>query len=183
MFFYARGKRQTSGDVIEEKLSVKSSDSGKLDDPHIGKDVEKKLEKPRWLGGELYVSNKEQKRILKNLGAHYKKSMELAQSLLTDIVEIWWRIEDTSKDADPITDGPDSYNLADLLLLAKYDVVLKFNSCCPNNIISELIIKLQGIADYAMKLILYRLLKMKINRNLLAVQMSTKHYRRTKTLS
>ncbi|XP_059351801.1 uncharacterized protein LOC130690484 [Daphnia carinata] len=114
-----RGKRQTSGGVTEEKLSVKSSDSGKLGDPRIVKDVGKKLEKPRWLGGELYVSNKEHKRILKNLGAHYKKSMELAQSLLTDIVEIWWRIEDTSKDADPITDGPDSYNLADLLLLAK----------------------------------------------------------------
>lgn len=89
------------------------------------KDVERKLEKQRWLGSELHVLNKEQKRILTNLGAHYRKSIELAQSLLTDIVEIWWRIEDTNKDADPITEGPDSYNLADLLLLAKYEICAK----------------------------------------------------------
>lgn len=84
-------------------------------------DVEKKLEKHKeLLDKEINKSNKELKRILKNLGANYKKSVELAQSLLTDIVDIWSRIEDTSKDADPISDGPDSYNLADLLLLAKF---------------------------------------------------------------
>jgi hypothetical protein len=83
-------------------------------------DVEKKLEKHKeLLDKEMSKSNQELKKILKDLGANYKKSVELAQSLLSNIVDVWSRIEDTSKDADPISDGPDSYNLADLLLLAK----------------------------------------------------------------
>ncbi|EFX82515.1 hypothetical protein DAPPUDRAFT_101084 [Daphnia pulex] len=82
-------------------------------------DVEKKLEKHKeLLDKEMSKSNQELKKILKHLGANYKKSVELAQSLLSNIVDVWSRIEDTSKDADPISDGPDSYNLADLLLLA-----------------------------------------------------------------
>ena len=113
---------------INAEPSARSTDSDVIGEPSLVLfvDVEKKLEKHKeLLDKEINKSNKELKRILKNLGANYKKSVELAQSLLTDIVDIWSRIEDTSKDADPISDGPDSYNLADLLLLAKFVITHK----------------------------------------------------------
>lgn len=66
--------------------------------------VEKKLEKHKeLLDKEMSKSNEKLKKILKHLGANYKKSVELAESLLSNIVDLWSRIEDTSKDADPIS--------------------------------------------------------------------------------
>jgi len=113
-----RGNRQ---ELSKEKPSARSADPDLIGEPLVlFVDVEKKLVKHKeLLDKEIDKSNKELKRILKHLGANYKKSVELAQNLLADIVDMWSRIEDASKDADPISDGPDSYNLADLLLLAK----------------------------------------------------------------
>jgi hypothetical protein len=70
-------------------------------------DVEKKLEKHKEpLDKEMSKSNEKLKKILKYLGDNYKKSVELAESLLSNIVDLWSRIEDTSKDADPISEDP-----------------------------------------------------------------------------
>ncbi len=116
-----RGNISQIEEVSIEKPLARSADPDVNGEPLVlFVDVEKKLEKHKeLLDKEMSKSNQELKRILKHLGANYKKSVELAQSLLSDIVDVWSRIEDTSKDADPINDGPDSYNLADLLLLAK----------------------------------------------------------------
>jgi hypothetical protein len=118
--FCCRGNNSQIAEVsLEKPLAIRRADPD--GEPLVlFIDVEKKLEKHKeLLDKEMSKSNQELKKILKDLGANYKKSVELAQSLLSNIVDVWSRIEDTSKDADPISDGPDSYNLADLLLLAK----------------------------------------------------------------